>query len=158
MEMLQHKATQAVTWRFSDKPVSSRVKLFFFFSAKRVCLCRSAKKKRRHFSKQQVYKAKTSLFVWDLLNTKVIQSEGRVTSPALCLQSELFLQVSDFASLCVLQVCVSPETSSEPTSSLVEPLSSRDVPLRRWLVSLLFPWLAVKGLYSEGKLEQPPAC
>lgn len=63
--------------------------------------------------------------------------------------------VSDFTSLCV-QVFVSacrhekssPETLSEMTLSLVVALRSRDVPLRRWLVSLLFPGLALKGLYG----------
>lgn len=98
---------------------------------------------------QQVPKVKASLFVCGLLKHKYnAKWEARHISGS-CTQKV----VSDFTSLCVLQVFISacrhekssPETLSEMNLSLVVALRSRDVPLRRWLVSLLFPRLALKA-------------
>lgn len=86
--------------------------------------------------------ARRRLFVWDLF---LPQRDFKVSDTShlqyllLYRNQSCFLQVSGFAFLCVLQVfisvCVSarwsPETLSELTLSLVEPLSSKDAPLRR---------------------------
>lgn len=100
MEMLQHGRSCDVFRQAGQLTC----KAFFFFCKKTSASANLPKEKT---FQQQVYKDKTSLCVWDLLNTKVIRSEGRVTSPVPTSQSELFLQVSDFASLCVLQVFLS---------------------------------------------------
>lgn len=45
--------------------------------------------------------------------------------------------------------------SSETLQKLIQ--SNRAVPLRCWLMSFIFPWLAVKRFYSRWNLEQLPA-
>lgn len=101
---------------------------YFFFTEKKL---------------QQVYKAKARLFVWDLfffffLNAKVIQSAGSIPSPLPPLQSVVFASVRLCIPLCTAGVyfCMSVCDQNVIRNfvsrlSLIKPLSSGDVPLRR---------------------------
>lgn len=112
------------------------------------------------WGRQNTLHKEAQLFVGDLFKHK---GNSKWETYHISCSSITWSCVCDLVSLCVLQVFIcaclrvrsSAETLSELSWCLVELLSRRDVPLRRWCVSLLFPWLAVKGRCSGGKLEQP---